>query len=120
MALPKVEIPPDQDNFSLTDEADVLTVRLDGGASRYRLDKTGSTSRCTVQWTTDRDGYTYLRGFYRTVKNGALPFLIDLYYDESILTEHQAYFIPGSFKLARQYGYTFVVAAELEVYPPAA
>jgi hypothetical protein len=118
MALPKLTIPPDQDNYSVIEFENVVSVKLDGGSSRFRLDKTSSIGKATVQWTVNEENYRYLRDFYRLTKNGALTFLIDLLYDTPYLTELEAKFVPDSFKLARQQGKSFTVTAELEIKPP--
>lgn len=118
MALSKLILPPDKEGYSVTDGTEVIAVQLDGGAARYRRDVLGATSRVPVQWKLNPGNYRYLRAFYRTAtNNGATPFLIDLLMDEPTLTEHQAYFVPGSMKLSSVSGLTHTVAAELEVIP---
>lgn len=118
MALTKLTIPPDQSGYSVTDGTEVISVKLDGGASRFRRDVLNAASRVTVQWSVTPDNFRYLRAFYRSVTaQGSTPFLIDLLLDEPELTEHQAYFIPGTMRLQSQRGLQYVVAAELEVAP---
>ncbi len=118
MALTKLTIPPDQSGYSVTDGNEVISVKLDGGASRFRRDVLNAASRVTVQWSVTPDNFRYLRAFYRSVTaQGSTPFLIDLLLDEPELTEHQAYFIPGTMRLQSQRGLQYVVAAELEVAP---
>lgn len=118
MALTKLNLPPDQSAYSVTDGNEVTSTKLDGGASRFRKDVLGATSTVIVQWSIGPENYKYLRSFYRALTlKGARPFSIDLYLDESFLTEHKAYFIPGSMRLQSQQGLKFVVAAQLEVYP---
>tara|TARA_Y100001973_G_C5206110_1_gene341641 strand:+ start:471 stop:947 length:477 start_codon:yes stop_codon:yes gene_type:complete len=114
----KMTIPPDQSGYSVTDGNEVVATKLDGGASRYRRDILGATSTVTVQWSVGPDVYRYLRAFYKTATaNGSSPFLIDLLLDEPSLTEHKAYFVPGSMRLQSQKGLQYVVAAQLEVTP---
>jgi len=118
MALSKLTIAPTKEGYGVTDGTEVIAVQLDGGASRYRRDVLGATSRVTVQWSVGPDVYRYLRAFYRTAtNNGATPFLIDLLMDEPSLTEHQAHFVPGSMRLTGVQGLTYTVNAELEVSP---
>lgn len=114
-SLPKLFITPDSDSYSVVDGKEVLGVQLDGGAGRYRRDIVGASSTITVKWTTDAEGYLTLRDFYDSTGKGANPFLIDLIWEAPELTEHQAHFIPGSFKLDGQEGRTYIVSAELEV-----
>lgn len=118
MPMLKLTLPPDQSAYSVTDGSEVVSSKLDGGASRYRRDVLNSTSTVSAQWTVGPEAYKYLRAFFKSVTtNGALPFLIDLLLDEPILTEHKAYFVPGSMSLGQQQGMTYFVRASLEVYP---
>lgn len=109
---------PDQATYDVTDGTEVVSVQLDGGASRFRADILNATSIVTVEWSIGPTQYQYLRAFYKTAtQNGSEPFEIDLFLDQPILTTHTAYFVAGSMKLASQSGLTFVVTASLEVYP---
>lgn len=114
----KLNILPDSASYSVTDGKEVIATQLDGGAARYRRDILGATSRVTCQWTVGQDVYRYLRAFYRSATtNGATPFLIDLILDDPTLTEHKAYFIPGTMQLRETVGHKYVLYAELEVIP---
>jgi hypothetical protein len=117
MALTKFIIPPEATGYSMEDPNEVIAIKLDGGASRYRRDKVGGTSRVTVKWSFDRDEYHYFRAFYRSLLGrGAQPFLIDLVIDLADPTEHTAYFVPGTVRLQEQRGHYYGVTAELEAY----
>lgn len=117
MELVKFVIPPDQTSYSVADGNEVVGVKLDGGASRFRRDILNATSRVTVQWSCNPAKYKYIRGFYKAVTvSGSLPFSIDLILDEPELTSHKAYFVPDSMALREQRGLLYVVSAELEVY----
>jgi len=117
-ALTKFVLPPDNSAYSVTDGIETVATQLDGGASRYRRDIMGSTSRVMVAWNVGPAEYTYIRSFYKAVvASGSLPFEIDLLLDEPRLTTHKAYFRPGSMVLNSQKGLTYFVTAELEVYP---
>ena len=116
--MDKFQLPPDSAAYTVVDGKEVIAIQLDGGAARYRRDILNANSKVTCQWTFDRDEYQYLRAFYKTsTSNGSLPFLIDLALDDPALTEHQAYFVPGSMSLREQRGHMYVVAAELDVKP---
>jgi len=118
MALVELIIPPDQASYSVTDGKEVIATQLDGGAARYRRDVLGATSRVAVQWSVGPEKYRYLRSFYRAVAvSGSVPFNIGLLLDEAEITKHKAYFIPGSMALRQQMGLTYIIGAELEVYP---
>lgn len=109
-------IPPDQDGYTLKDGDEVISVKLDGGASRRRLDVLGATVTITATWTTDRRGYEYLRSFFNTgSRRGSVAFYVDLILDLATLTTHTAYFIPGTFSLVSQKGFSYTVQANLEV-----
>lgn len=116
--MDKLMLPPDESGYSIKDGVEVVATQLKGGAARYRKDIKNSTSQLSVQWTTDREGFKYLRLFYRLVAaNGATPFLIDLIVDDYELTEHVANFIPGTMTIDAISGLTFVVKADLEIKP---
>lgn len=118
MEMVKFVIPPDNSQYTVADGKEVIATQLDGGAARYRQDIIGATSTVTVTWILGRDEYLYLRSFYRGITGkGAVPFLIDLILDDYELTEHKAYFIPGTMQLTQQKGLTHWVSAQLEVMP---
>lgn len=117
--IQKLIIPPDRNSYNFLDGEEVLSVALDGGASKFRSDVLNSNIRVSVQWTLNPTSYNYFRAFYNTIiAKGALPFLIDLYIDNPFeLTEHEAHFVPGTFGLRSQSGQAFVIAATLEIKP---
>lgn len=118
MALTKLILPPDNSSYSVTDGREVLAVQLAGGASRYRRDILGATSKVSASWLLGPEPYRYLRAFYKAVTvSGSKPFLMDLILDEPTLTEHKVYFIPESLTLTGQKGLSYSVSAQLEVYP---
>lgn len=118
MALTKFSLPPDSSAYSVTDGKEVVATQLDGGAARYRRDILGATSTINCTWILGPQAYKYFRSFYKAITaSGSKPFLIDLILDEFVLTEHKAYFIPGSIQLTAQKGLTYWVSAQLEAYP---
>lgn len=118
MGLTKFTIPPESTGYAMEDPNEVVAIKLDGGASRYRRDKLGGTSKVSVKWSFDRDEYHYFRAFYRSLLGrGAQPFLIDLVIDLPDPIEHKAYFVPGTVRLQEQRGHYYGVTAELEAYP---
>lgn len=120
MALVKFAYPPESAGYTTEDPAEVIAIKLDGGASRYRRDKIGSTSKVSVRWSFDPIQYRYFRAFFHSLlERGSSPFLVDLVLDRSEPTEHKAYFVPGTVRLAEQRGHYYGVTAELEAYPTA-
>lgn len=119
MPLLKFPFVPDSSGYSVEDAAaDVIAVKLDGGASRYRRDRIGSNSKVSVRWTFDPEEYRYFRAFYRLLTDkGAKPFLVDLVLDTEFPEEHTAHFVPGTVRLQEQKGHGYFVTAELEVEP---
>ena len=111
----KLNLPPDQASYGFGDTDEVISQKLDGGLSRNRVDILNATKVLTCQWTVGSDNYRYLRAFYNV--NKAIPFLIDLYMDEPVLTEHEAQFVADSFRLNSQQGLTFVVSCQIEAKP---
>jgi hypothetical protein len=99
--------------------SNVLSTKLDGGASRYRLDKIGSTHDVPVQWMLEAQGYNYLMAFFRTeIAYGSLPFTIDLKaVDGSAAGTYTARIKPGTFALTGYFGNVYQVSATLEITP---
>ncbi len=119
MTLTRLEILPQQASYAVTDGIQAVDQKLDGGLSRYRQDQLDPAAKIKCQWFCKAVQYSYLKAFYKTITKGAsLPFLLDLILDDGTeLTEHTAYFVPGTFKLTQVRGLTYVVSAELEVRP---
>lgn len=117
--LQKLIIQPDQNGYSVMDGNEVLSVQLDGGASKFRQDILNSVSKVSVQWSLDAVQFNYIRSFYKySLKSGSLPFLLDLYIDNPFeLTEHVCHIVPGTFALKSQAGQLFVVGCTIEVEP---
>ncbi len=116
--MEKLPIPPNQEGYAVEFGDEIVSVILDGGMSRSRQDILGATSIINVSWDLNPTDYTYMMAFYNSVAaKGALPFYIDLYMDLPTLTEHEAKFVKGTFKLAGQRGLEFIVSAQLEVKP---
>jgi hypothetical protein len=116
--MKKFILPPDSSAYSMADGAEIISTKLDGGASRVRKDIIGATSIVNCVWILGRDEYKYFRSFFRGITGkGANPFLIDLILDEHYLTEHEAYFVPNSVQLTGQKGHTYWLSAQLEVKP---
>ena len=79
MALTKFAIAPNQSGYAVKDGKETLSVKLGGGASRYRRDVQNAASIVSVQWTMNKGEYRYFRAFYNSVTiSGSTPFLIDL------------------------------------------
>lgn len=114
----KLNLAPDQAGYAVADGEEVLSTRLDGGASRYRQDVLNASAQVNVQWRVNPEEFRYLRSFHNLVTGkGAKTFLIDLYLDREELTEHECHFMPGSFRLTGQRGRQFTVSAKLEAKP---
>jgi hypothetical protein len=115
-----LRIAPDQAGYSTQDFANVISTQLDGGAPRQRLDTIGGWATINVQWSTDSQGFRYLRGFYKQAAyggEGATLFICPLYLDQDVLQLLNCKFVPGSMKLTSQSGQRFVVSAQLSVEP---
>jgi hypothetical protein len=119
MPLPTLTLAPDQASYSAgTAENEILSVKLDGGFSRYRRDILKSSFSVSVQWSVGPTEYSYLRAFYRnSINSGLNAFYINLIIDGPALDVYEAHFVPGSFSLQSINGYQHVVAATLEVKP---
>jgi hypothetical protein len=96
----------------------VLSIELDGGAGRYRLDKIGAAHQVSVQWQLTYKAYSYLMAFYRTeIDFGSMPFEIDLSLDSGPSATYTAHIVPGTFKLDAYLIGLYQVSATLEITP---
>jgi hypothetical protein len=121
VALPSLTLQPHSPNYT----ADIATgavvsIKLDGGAGRYRRDYLGATATIAVEWILDPDDYNTLYTFFHTTLfDGALPFTVPLIFESSTVETYKAYFVPDTFILYSQEGLSYTVQASLEVLPGA-
>lgn len=117
--MDKLNLRPDAAGYTDKAPNEVISVELDGGASRFRRDKIGARKMVSCTWTLDPLQYQYILAFFNTTtKRGSLAFLCDLVSEDGNgPVEHECNFIPGSFGLSSQKGLTYVVQAQLEVKP---
>jgi hypothetical protein len=117
--MDKLALIPDAPGYSDKAPDEVISVMLDGGASRFRRDKINARKMVTLSWTLNPLEYRYFMAFFTTaVKRGALPFLCDLVSEDGTEpVEHECNFVPGSVGLSSQSGLTYVMSAQLEVKP---
>ena len=115
MTLPVLELLPDRAAYRATQRGRALRTRFDGSQGRYRRDYDGPAV-VRAQWTIDEQDYDRLVHFYISVlKNGALPFSIDLIVEDGTPETQTARIVPDSFRLRSVAGKTFTLAADLEV-----
>ena len=119
MAIPTLALIPDSSGFSANVGDGVLSVKLNGGASRYRRSYIGSTYSVSCSWILNRDQYNYIKAFFRTACNeGSTPFYVKMIFEDDVLKPYKAYWKPQTFSLSSiEAGEVFTVSAELEVYP---
>jgi hypothetical protein len=116
--MPKLHLCPLVSDYAVDPGQATLSVRLDGGRSRFRRDILNPAPMVNVAWNLGRDEYDYFEAFYNTtIEQGALPFQIDLIIGNSQLQEYTAHFVPGSKKLAGYQNGRFKISAQLEVEP---
>lgn len=117
--MAKLTKPPDQQGFSIEEQAQVAHRALPGGLSWRRLDVVGGATRFyDVAWVTGREGFLYLSDFYdENVGRNAEVFQVDLFGPTATLVEVDAHFVPGSFRLESVTGHEFTVRAKLEALP---
>lgn len=116
--MAKLLLPPRIVGYAGTVGNNVVATRLDGGASRMRLDKIGAAHEVQVQWMLTNTGYNYLMAFFRTeIDFGSLPFTIDLPLDSSTRATYTARIVPGSLRLDEYKLSAYAVSATLEILP---
>lgn len=115
--LPKTKllIEHEADGYTMTDGASAVSVETLGGLASQRRDFDNTSMICDVMWILDRTTYPVLINFYE--ENFGRPFLMDLIVDQYIPLEHTVQFVPESFGLNQQSGETYIVGAQIEVFP---
>lgn len=120
MPLETFLLPPDQAGYAVEDGQTFIMVQLEGGLSKVRRDIIGAARVIDVTWIFNRSQYRYFTAFYETkLKQGSLPFQMDLILDHPIPATYQCKFFPNK-KLSEQKGLSYTVTAKLEALPPAA
>ena len=114
----KLQLCPTSAGYASQHADETISIQLDGGASRFRLDKIGAVHMVNAQWVLNGEEYHYFNAFHRVVTaSGSDPFLIDIITYRETKVEHTAHFVPGSVSLTQQTGGIYYVSAQLEVLP---
>ena len=111
--MDKLTLAPDQSGYSIEYYSGIVVTELEGGPPKIRRTFAGGYDTVNVTWTTDKDGFVYLKAFYN--KNKASAFLIDLLIDRDVLKEHRAYW--KAYQLNAIQGLTYTVSGTLMVKP---
>lgn len=116
--MTKLNLTPNQSNYSFTDNIETLQSSHAGGFSRYQKDLQSSAYKLNLEFTLDGIQYEYFLNFYNVETNfGVSSFTMDLILDTSSLLEYTCYFIPGTIKLNKIEGRTYSINFEIEVIP---
>ena len=114
--LINIDIPPDQAGYSATLAVNGISTPVEHGAARYRRAYVGGSSTVNVQWSLGVDEHSLLVSLFEGVlSSGTVPFTIDLIIDAAPLQTYTAYLRPGTFRIRRQSGLTYITSATLEV-----
>lgn len=90
MTLPKLNIEVAEDGFRASDGDAVMRSNVGQGPSRSRRDFVGASGQGSITLQCDESEYDYWRAFYNTtIAEGALPFLLDLVFDDSTLRTYE-------------------------------
>lgn len=114
--MDKLKIAVLQSGYSIQYGNDVISQRLDGGASRFEVDVKRQNHIGTVSWALPQAKYQSFMAFYRkSMRNPSQPFLCDLIIDDHQVKEYQCQFVPGSVQLTSKNAKICMVSAQLEV-----
>lgn len=114
----KLAIPPEKASYSYNLNSGIVSVTLQGGKSKSRLDYVGNTSMVSCEWNLDDEEFNYFMTFYHTVAGkGAREFTMDLILNNTALQNHVCKFVPDTLVLNSPSTKAFNVTAELEVAP---
>ncbi len=116
-SLPKLILKPRVVSHAVDLPNGVISTKLPGGLSRTRVDILGGPSYVPVTWVLDsKKKFDYLMGFYISIlKEGALPFLINMPVLSSECKWVECRFIPRSFKHTSSDGVLRSISAKVEV-----
>lgn len=115
--LYKFPIPPDQAGYAIGETSNFRDSQINNGAPFRSKGKKGTWQPVSVTFTYAADEYRAFQSFYvGKLKNGVLPFLINLYLGSHEFKEYTARFQPNSFNMRNQ-GEVFTVTHNLLVKP---
>ncbi len=118
MPLPKFKYLPEQSGYTYNNQQNILSVKLDGGLSKTRVDLVDGPAIVEVEWIFDLGEYQWFRAFFNQAINyGTNPFLIDLVLDQPYHQEFTAKFVADSISTTDVAGLSLHVSAQLEVLP---
>lgn len=118
MPLPKFKYLPEQTSYVYTNASNILSVKLDGGFSKSRVDFVGAPAIIDCEWIFDLAEYQYFRAFFNlSINKGTTPFNIDLILDQPFHQEFIAKFVADSISTTDIFGLSLRVIAQLEVLP---
>lgn len=108
---------PLRDGYQVQCSYPVISIALDGGPSRKRLDYLYAPHTVELNWLLKTPAeYSRFMGFFRTtLDQGTQAFLVDLIVDTGTEVPHRCHCLGGLPKLTQQKGHAFYVSATLEV-----
>lgn len=118
MPTPLLTISPTSTNFRYTPANNVVATKLEGGASRRRLDIVGGAHIVDCTWVLNKGEYTHLMGFFREqVLQGTTPFRMNMITDVAFVMPHVCICAQDQPRLVQQSGDAYWVETTLEVTP---
>ena len=117
-ALTFLPLLPDKSSYSYQKTSGVITIALDGGKSRSRLDQFGGTSVVSCEWVLDKFEFDFFMAFYVAVAGkGTTTFQTALILDTPDAQHYDCTFVPDTLRSSSPGSESFFVSAELEVSP---
>lgn len=105
-----------QSGYTVEFGNNVITQKLEGGPSRYRVDSRNNTHLVSSTWVVGKAGYQYMMAFFNVwQRNPSQPFLADLIIDDAPIAEYECFFNNGGFRLDSKSANIYTVSATLEV-----
>jgi hypothetical protein len=118
MVLPVLKLSPLIEGYTFEQGSSVMSIKLEGGLSRYRMDKIGASAQVNVRFILTKQQYNYFEAFYNTkIAMGSLPFEIGLISENSEIRTHKCFFVEGTKKLTKTIGDVFWISCTLEAEP---
>lgn len=115
----KLQFLPEQSGYAVTDPDQVVSIKLEGGASRQRADLVGAVHEVQATWRLNPEQFSAFQRFWiRNLNRGALPFLADLVLDTPFPIQYRCRAQPGSKRTTNVRGRSVEVSMRMEVDQP--
>ena len=107
---------PEKSSYSYNQLDGLLSVELEGGLSKSRVDKKGKSQLVDCQWILDEKEFLFFMQFKEVIAaNGANRIKVNLILDSNTVELYDCKIVPDSVVLSQPSSVSFVVSCQLEI-----